>query len=81
MLSGSIKNKIYALTSIFILIFLIASFALAVNFLVKINGLVFGVDEGLIEEKTTVLNIDGYNKIKNKVENDRNAEDENISGD
>lgn len=68
MLSGKIKNKIYAIISVSVIIFLIASFFLAVNFFIKINNLVFGVDERLIREKTTVPDIDGYDLMKNKIE-------------
>lgn len=68
MLSSRIKNKIYILTSVFAILVIAISFVMAINFFIKINGLVFNVDEKMIGEKTTVLNLDAYNKIKSKFE-------------
>lgn len=68
MLSGYIKNKIYILTSVFVILIIAASLVATINFFVKINGLVFNVDEKMIGEKTMTLDLDAYNKIKDKFE-------------
>lgn len=68
MLSSYIKNKIYIATSVFVILIIAASLVMTINFFMKINGLVFNVDEKMIGEKTTVLDSDAYNKIKSKLE-------------
>lgn len=68
MLSGKTKNKIYTVVSVMTLISIIASFLAIVSFLVYVNNIIFGVDEKMIKEKTIVLNIEGYDQIKDKVE-------------
>lgn len=68
MLNGKIKSRIYALVSISVFAVSIISFVVFINFLIKIKDLSFALDEKLIEEKTTVLDIDEYNKIKGKIE-------------
>ena len=68
MLNNKIKSRIYALASISVFAISIGSFVIFANFLIKINKLSFALDEKLIEEKTTVLDVDGYNEIKGKVE-------------
>lgn len=67
MLSDKIKNKIYALTSIFVIVFIVASFALTVSFLLKINTLIFKADEKLITEQSTMLDKDAYSRIKSEI--------------
>lgn len=68
MLSGKTKNKIYAVVSVMTLVSIIASFLAIVSFLVYVNNIIFSVDEKMIKEKTIVLNIEGYDQIKDKVE-------------
>lgn len=68
MISDRIKNKIYALASISVIAFSVASFILTVNFLLKINNLVFKVDERLITDKSSVLDANAYNEIKDKLD-------------
>ncbi len=68
MLSGKTKNKIYAAASIAVFISIMVSFMAVVNFLVKINNIAFSIDEKLIKEKTTALNMEGYERIKDKIE-------------
>lgn len=66
------KNKIYAFVSISVIILTVASFAATVGFLLKINKLVFNVDEKIIKEQTTVLNKEGFERIKNKLNPQKN---------
>lgn len=69
------KNKIYAFVSISVVVLTAASFFAAVNFLLKINNLVFNVDKKIIKEQTTVLNKEGFEKIKNKLNPGKNSMD------
>ncbi len=71
MLSCYIKSKIYIITSVFVILIIAISFATAINFFIKINALVFNVDEKMIGEKTTVLDMDAYNKIKSRFETNK----------
>ncbi len=68
MLKDRLKNKIYASVSISVIAFAIASFVLTVNFLIKINNLVFKIDENLVNEKATVFDAEAYGRIKNEIE-------------
>lgn len=68
MLSSRNKNKIYALTSASVIIIVIGSFILAVNFLLGINKFVFSVDERIVKEKTTVFDSASYAQLKNKLD-------------
>jgi len=68
MLSGKIKNQIYAIISASVIITIVASFILVMNFFMNINELISGVDEELIKEKTTVADMGSYNIIKDKIE-------------
>lgn len=68
MSNNKIKSKIYALASVSVFAISVISFVVFINFMVKIKDLSFALDEKLIEEKTTVLNVDEYNKIKEKIE-------------
>lgn len=67
MISNKIKNNIYALISLSTIVITVISFVFITGFLVKINGLVINVDNKLVEEKNTVLNKSGYEKIKEKI--------------
>ena len=69
MLNDKIKNKIYALASISVIVFIVVSFVLTVNFLLKINTLIFKADEKKINEQSTTLDKDAYNRIKSEIEN------------
>lgn len=68
MTSSRIKNNIYALISLSVIIITLVSFAYTTNFLVKINNLIFNFDQKIISEKTTVLNESSFNAIKDKLE-------------
>lgn len=68
MLSGYIKSKIYIAISVFVILIIVISLVMAIDFFIKINVLVFNVDEKMIGEKTTALDLDAYNKIKSKFE-------------
>lgn len=71
-MDSSSKNKIYALVSISVIILTVASFVAAISFLLKINNLVFNVDQNIINEQTTELDKDGFENIKNKLDPERN---------
>lgn len=68
MLSSRIKNNIYIITSFIIIMIITISFIMTIDFFVKINNLVFNVDEKTIGEKTIRLDINTYNKIKDRFE-------------
>jgi len=68
MLNSKIKNKIYMIISAFVFIIAILSFVLSINFFMKINKLSLNTDKNIIKENTTVLDIDRYNIIKDKLE-------------
>ncbi|MBW6441232.1 hypothetical protein K0B03_04390 [Patescibacteria group bacterium] len=63
-MNSKLKNNIYALTSISILILIIGSFALSLNFLIKINQQSSEIDMNIIKEHTTVLDFERYNGLK-----------------
>lgn len=67
MLSSRTKDKIYAFLSVLAIILIIGSFAAAANFLLQVNKYIFSVDEKIIKEKTTVLDKEGFAKIKEKL--------------
>ncbi len=71
MISSRIKNNIYALISLSVIIITLTSFAYTANFLVKINNLIFNFDQKLISEKTTTLDEDSFNAIKDKLEKNK----------
>ncbi len=68
MLNSHIKNNIYIITSFLVIMIIAISFIMTIDFFVKINDLVFSVDEKTIGEKTIRLDIDTYNKIKDRLE-------------
>ncbi len=68
MISNRIKNNIYALISLSTIIITVISFVFITGFLVRMNDLALNVDDKLVEEKNTVLNTSGYEKIKDKLE-------------
>ncbi len=68
MISNKIKNNIYALISLSTIIITVISFVFITGFLVRMNDLALNVDDKLVEEKNTVLNTSGYEKIKDKLE-------------
>lgn len=67
MISSKIKNNIYALISLSTIIITVISFVFITSFLVKMNNSIFNVDNDLLKEKNTVLNVSGYEKIKDKI--------------
>lgn len=71
-MDSSSKNKIYAAVSISVIILTVASFGAAISFLLKINNLVFNVDQNIIKEQTTELNKNGFEHIRNKLYPERN---------
>ncbi len=68
MISSKIKNNIYALISLSTIIITVISFVFITSFLVKMNNSIFNVDSELAKEKNTVLNVSGYEKIRDKIE-------------
>lgn len=67
MLSGKIKNNIYAMISILTLIFVIGSFILSINFLIKINKISSEVNMNIVKENTTVFDSQRYDRIKDRL--------------
>lgn len=67
MLSSRTKDEIYVFLSILVIVLIIGSFAAAANFLMQINKYIFSVDEKIIKEKTTVLDREGFARIKEKL--------------
>ncbi|MFZ2969650.1 MAG: hypothetical protein WA063_00730 [Minisyncoccia bacterium] len=67
MISSKIKNNIYALISLSTIIITVISFVFITSFLVKMNNSIFNVDSELVKEKNTVLNVSGYEKIRDKI--------------
>lgn len=70
MISSRTENKIYAFLSILAIILIFGSFALVVDFLLKINKYIFSVNEQIVKEKTTILDKAGFNKLKEKLNAD-----------
>lgn len=68
MINSKIKNNIYAMISILIIIFVIGSFILSINFLIKINKISSEVNMNIIKENTTVFDSQRYDKIKNRLD-------------
>ncbi len=68
MISSRTKNKIYAVSSILVIILIIGSFAMVANFLLEINEYIFSVDEKIVKEKTTILDKANLDKIKAKID-------------
>lgn len=72
MISSRIKNNIYALISLSIIISTIASFVLITSFLVNMNDLVFNINENNTNGNGAILDMSGYDKAKdilNSVDN------------
>lgn len=67
MLNGKIKNKIYSIISISVLIATVISFIVSINFLIKINNTSLNINKKIIEEETITLDVNAYDKIKNKL--------------
>ncbi len=72
MLNSKIKNKIYSIISISVLIATVISFVISINFLIKINNTSLNIDKKIVEEKTIILDVTAYNKIKDKLEVPKN---------
>ncbi|MCK5085325.1 hypothetical protein KAK05_01290 [Candidatus Parcubacteria bacterium] len=72
MLNSKIKNKIYSIVSISVLIATVISFIISINFLIKINNTSLNIDKKIVEEKTIILDVTAYNKIKDKLEVPKN---------
>jgi len=68
MLNGKIKNKIYSIISISVLIAAVISFIISINFLIKINNASLNINKKIVEEKTITLDINIYNEIKDRIE-------------
>lgn len=64
MISGKIKNNIYALASLFVIILTVASFVLITGFMVKMNGIIFSENDDLFSENDISLDIQLYDKFK-----------------
>jgi len=72
MLNSGIKNKIYSIISISVLIATVISFIISINFLIKVNNASLNINKKIVEEKTIILDITAYNKIKDKLEVPKN---------
>jgi len=68
MLSSKIKNNIYAMISILTLIFVIGSFILSINFLIKINKISSEVNMNIVKENTTIFDSQRYEKTKDRLD-------------
>ncbi len=76
-MDSSSKNKIYALVSIFVIVLTVMSFFEVTRFLLKINNLVFNVDQNIVKEQTTELNKNSFEKIKSKLNPEKNNINDN----
>ncbi len=63
MISSKLKNNIYALISISLILLTIISFVLITQFMVRMNDLVFDIGESE-NDNSVLLNVSGYDKIK-----------------
>jgi len=63
MISSKLKNNIYALISISLILLTIISFVLITQFMVRVNDLVFDIGESE-NDNSVLLNVSGYDKIK-----------------
>ncbi len=68
MISSKIKNNIYAMISILTLVFVIGSFVLSINFLIKINKISSEVNMSIVKENTTVFDSQKYEKVKDRLD-------------
>lgn len=64
MISSKIKNNIYALISLSVIIITIISFVLITGFLVDMNDLVFNISENNSGGNSVTLDMNGYDRIK-----------------
>lgn len=64
MISSRIKNNIYALTSLAVIILTMLSFILITGFMVKMNNLVFNVNDNSQNTNDTSFDASSYNNIK-----------------
>lgn len=65
---GVIKNNIYALVSLSVIILTLVSFVLITRFMVEMNDLVFNVGDSASGNGSVLLDISGYDNIKNVLE-------------
>lgn len=63
MISSKLKNNIYALISISLILLTIGSFILITRFMVSMNDLVFDINDGGPDDNIQ-LNVSGYDKIR-----------------
>ncbi|MFA6096801.1 MAG: hypothetical protein WC788_04200 [Candidatus Paceibacterota bacterium] len=64
MISSKIKNNIYALISLSIIMITIVSFVLITGFLVDMNDSVFNISDSGAGNNSVTLDINGYDRIK-----------------
>jgi len=72
MLTSKMKNKIYSIISVFVLIATIISFIISINFLIKINNTSLNINKKTVEDEMTALDVNAYNKIKDKLQMPKN---------
>lgn len=72
MISSKLKNNIYALISISLILLTIGSFVLITRFMVSMNDLVFDISDGGPDDNIQ-LNVSGYDKIKIILESKLNS--------
>ena len=64
MISSKIKNNVYALISLSVIMITIISFVLITGFLVDMNDLVFNISDSGTGNNSATLDMNGYNRIK-----------------
>lgn len=72
MISGRIKNNIYALISLSVIILTLISFVLITGFMVDMNSLVFNINGSASGDNNVLLDVSGYDNIKNIFESKLN---------
>lgn len=72
MLNSKIKNKIYSIISISVLIATVVSFIISINFLIKINNTSLNINKKIVKDEMTTLDVNAYNKIKDKLQISKN---------
>lgn len=68
MISSRIKNNIYALTSLSVILLTLVSFILITNFMVDMNDLVFNINDSASDVSSVPFNASGYENIKDVIE-------------
>lgn len=72
MISSRIKNNIYALVSLSVIMITMISFVLMTGFLVDMNDLVFNMSQSSSYDTGVSLDMSGYENVKDLLNNDKN---------